>query len=312
MGQQTVRGQASQLQTQLQQASLLVRQQQQQLQQAKQQLQQAKQQVHTAHQGQKAAQQQAQQAQQQAQRAAMAVAMGGGGGGGGDAAEMARLQDRLRQAEERERREADRSRQVCHLLWATCACQHDPSAPHPFLSLWRTHVLSLSVFTLSLSGVLSLFLCVLSFFLADLLSLSMVQLEGQLRVAQQELTAAKSQGGGQDTAELSRLQERLREAESRAQEAETRATAAAAGGNSKPASSDVGELQSQLADAERRGAELMTRNAVIEEELTNYQKYMKTNMSRYQREIVGLKKHVQWWKQKALDAGVPANTKAPS
>ena len=60
-------------------------------------------------------------------------------------------------------------------------------------------------------------------------------------------------------------------------------------------------------EAEKRAAELMTRNAVVEEELKNYQKYMKTNMVRYQKEIAGLKKECSFWKKKAVEAGVPPN-----
>ena len=60
-------------------------------------------------------------------------------------------------------------------------------------------------------------------------------------------------------------------------------------------------------ESERRIAELKTKNAVNEEELKNYKEYLKQNIGRYQKEIKALKSEREFWKNKAIEKGVPAN-----
>jgi chromosome segregation ATPase len=57
-------------------------------------------------------------------------------------------------------------------------------------------------------------------------------------------------------------------------------------------------------DPNKRAAELMTRNAVIEEELKNYQAYMKSAQLKFTKTVKKLKHHLSFWKKKAVQAGV--------
>ena len=62
-------------------------------------------------------------------------------------------------------------------------------------------------------------------------------------------------------------------------------------------------------DPNKRAAELMTRNAVIEEELKNYQAYMKNAQMKFTKTVKKLKTHLSFWKKKAVAAGVSPDLK---
>ena len=53
----------------------------------------------------------------------------------------------------------------------------------------------------------------------------------------------------------------------------------------------------------------MTRNAVIEEELKNYQAYMKNAQMKFTKTVKKLKTHLSFWKKKAVAAGVSPDLK---
>ena len=52
-------------------------------------------------------------------------------------------------------------------------------------------------------------------------------------------------------------------------------------------------------DPDKKMAELMTRNAVLETELENYQKYMKAATKKYEAKIKKLKKKLKGWNNKS-------------
>ncbi len=91
--------------------------------------------------------------------------------------------------------------------------------------------------------------------------------------------------------------------------AATAPAAAAAAAGSAAAQADpqeVVELRAMVAETEQRFTELLVKHTIAEEELRNYQAYMRTSLGRYQREILELKKASTWWREQALDAGVQA------
>lgn len=62
-------------------------------------------------------------------------------------------------------------------------------------------------------------------------------------------------------------------------------------------------------DLETQRTEATTRAVIAEEELANYQEYMRETISRYQSEINSLRKDLRYWKDKALNAGGETHTR---
>ena len=48
----------------------------------------------------------------------------------------------------------------------------------------------------------------------------------------------------------------------------------------------------------------MTQNTVLEQEMVNYRKYMKTTVEKNQKLTKKLKKQLGWWKEQAASKGV--------
>jgi hypothetical protein len=53
-----------------------------------------------------------------------------------------------------------------------------------------------------------------------------------------------------------------------------------------------------------KAAALMTQNTVLEQEMVNYRKYMKTTVEKNQKLTKKLKKQLGWWKEQAASKGV--------
>jgi coiled-coil domain-containing protein 78 len=162
------------------------------------------------------------------------------------------------------------------------------------------------------------------------------------------LPQSRSQGGGVDPTELANAREEARQLRAELKEAQARISQniskAAGGGAVAPASGGGGDaaelitlkaqveqerLQAEIDslkkqvmaaqgqnvaagkysdDPNKRAAELMTRNAVVEEELKNYQSYMKSAQQKFTKTVKKLKTHLSFWKNKAVQAGVDPNS----
>ena len=113
------------------------------------------------------------------------------------------------------------------------------------------------------------------------------RLRTDLREAQRD---AKS-SAGDSSFELKRLQSENERLKQQAANAPARAA------KPMPDFKNAGE-------AEKRAAELMTRNAIVEEELKSYQEYMKTTLQRHRKEVEEIKKEMRFWRDKAAEKGV--------
>ena len=109
-----------------------------------------------------------------------------------------------------------------------------------------------------------------------------------------ELTELRRGGGNSEA--MARLE----------QENKTLRDAVASGKGGGPLFPPLGGSGAAGALTQRENIELKSRVSTLDEELSKYKEYMKSNMVRYQQEIVRLKEEVEKWKREAVNRGAIA------